>query len=84
MTNWPELPVNSIIVSKLFSSCRCGEMVIFYPCVLLSEVAFASLLLFLLSGDARIANNKVFSFDLVSKDPSVIASCDMSNVSSKS
>nr|VDD13526.1 unnamed protein product [Brassica oleracea] len=53
MTNWPELPVNSIIVSKLFSSCRCG--------------------------DARIANNKVFSFDLVSKDPSVIASCDMSN-----
>lgn len=34
------------------------------------------------SGDARLARNvknKVFSFDLVSNDPSVIA-CDMSNV----
>lgn len=34
------------------------------------------------SGDARLAknvNNKVFSFDLVSSDPSVIA-CDMSKV----
>lgn len=34
-------------------------------------------------GDARLAKgvkNKVFSIDLVSKDPSVIA-CDMSNVS---
>lgn len=33
-------------------------------------------------GDARLAKNvknKVFSFDLISKDPSVI-SCDMSNV----
>ena len=33
-------------------------------------------------GDARLARNvknKVFSFDLVSNDPSVIA-CDMSNV----
>lgn len=36
----------------------------------------------MIPGDARLARNvknKVFSFDLVSKDPSVIA-CDMSNV----
>lgn len=35
-----------------------------------------------IAGDARLARNvknKVFSFDLVSNDPSVIA-CDMSNV----
>lgn len=35
------------------------------------------------SGDAHLAKivkNKVFSFDLISNDPSVIA-CDMSNVS---
>lgn len=38
--------------------------------------------LIILSGDACLAKNiknKVFSFDLVSNDPSVIA-CDMSNV----
>lgn len=40
------------------------------------------LLLDIVSGDARLAKslkNKVFSFDLVSSDPSVIT-CDMSNV----
>lgn len=37
---------------------------------------------FVYLGDAKIAKsvkNKVFSFDLVSKNPSVVA-CDMSNV----
>ncbi|CAG7906588.1 unnamed protein product [Brassica rapa] len=62
MTNWPELPVNSII--SWLSSRSSSLVVADFGC-----------------GDARIAKsvkNKVFSFDLVSKDPSVIA-CDMSN-----
>ncbi|XP_018480414.1 ribosomal RNA-processing protein 8 isoform X2 [Raphanus sativus] len=62
MTNWPELPVNSII--NWLSSKSSSLVVADFGC-----------------GDARIAKsvkNKVFSFDLVSKDPSVIA-CDMSN-----
>ncbi|KAF2566781.1 hypothetical protein F2Q68_00026954 [Brassica cretica] len=62
MTNWPELPVNSII--NWLSFRRSSLVVADFGC-----------------GDARIAKsvkNKVFSFDLVSKDPSVIA-CDMSN-----
>ncbi|KAL0741732.1 hypothetical protein Bca4012_083245 [Brassica carinata] len=62
MTNWPELPVNSII--NWLSSRSSSLVVADFGC-----------------GDARIAKsvkNKVFSFDLVSKDPSVIA-CDMSN-----
>ncbi|VVB09390.1 unnamed protein product [Arabis nemorensis] len=62
MSNWPELPVNSII-NWLLS--RSSSLVVAdFGC-----------------GDARIAKsvkNKVFSFDLVSKNPSVIA-CDMSN-----
>lgn len=39
-------------------------------------------LFFCIPGDARLAKsvkNKVFSFDLISNDPSVI-SCDMANV----
>jgi ribosomal RNA-processing protein 8 len=63
MSNWPELPVNSIINWLLSNSSSL--VVADFGC-----------------GDARIAKsvkNKVFSFDLVSKNPSVIA-CDMSNV----
>ncbi|EOA17137.1 hypothetical protein CARUB_v10005401mg [Capsella rubella] len=67
MTNWPELPVNSIIEWLL---SRSSSLVVAdFGC-----------------GDARIAKsvkNKVFSFDLVSKNPSVIA-CDMSNTSLES
>ncbi|KAL0866664.1 hypothetical protein Bca101_045782 [Brassica carinata] len=62
MSNWPELPVNSII--NWLSSRSSSFVVADFGC-----------------GDARIAKsvkNKVFSFDLVSKEPSVIA-CDMSN-----
>lgn len=99
MTNWPELPVNSIInwlssksSSLVVADFGCGENIISYPlCFAFSEVAFTWFInlftfyfIFGLSGDARIAKsvkNKVFSFDLVSKDPSVIA-CDMSNVRS--
>ncbi|KAL1213152.1 Ribosomal RNA-processing protein 8 [Cardamine amara subsp. amara] len=62
MSNWPELPVNSII-NWLLS--RSSSLVVAdFGC-----------------GDAKIAKsvkNKVFSFDLVSKNPSVIA-CDMSS-----
>ncbi|XP_010441202.1 PREDICTED: ribosomal RNA-processing protein 8-like [Camelina sativa] len=67
MSNWPELPVNSIIDWLL---SRSSSLVVAdFGC-----------------GDARIAKsvkNKVFSFDLVSKNPSVIA-CDMSNTSLES
>ncbi|CAH8312158.1 unnamed protein product [Eruca vesicaria subsp. sativa] len=62
MSNWPELPVNSII--SWLSSQTSSLVVAVFGC-----------------GDARIAKsvkNKIFSFDLVSKDPSVIA-CAMSN-----
>lgn len=47
-------------------------------------VFLANCLFCCISGDALIAKNvknKVFSFDLVSRDPSVVA-CDMSNVCS--
>ncbi|CAE6203788.1 unnamed protein product [Arabidopsis arenosa] len=67
MSNWPELPVNSIINWLLSKSSSL--VVADFGC-----------------GDARIAKsvkNKVFSFDLVSKNPSVIA-CDMSNTSLES
>ncbi|CAN8233186.1 unnamed protein product [Cochlearia groenlandica] len=62
MSNWPELPVNSII--NWILSRSSSLVVADFGC-----------------GDARIAKsvkNKVFSFDLVSKNPSVIA-CDMAN-----
>lgn len=90
MSNWPELPVNSIInwllsrsSSLVVADFGCGEIflsyfsVFFLPKTALIDIKTAS-------GDARIAKsvkNKVFSFDLVSKNPSVIA-CDMSNVHS--
>ncbi|XP_023553583.1 ribosomal RNA-processing protein 8-like [Cucurbita pepo subsp. pepo] len=62
MSHWPELPVNLII--KWLKEHDPSFMVADFGC-----------------GDARLAKNvknKVFSFDLVSKDPSVVA-CDMSN-----
>ncbi|KFK33100.1 hypothetical protein AALP_AA6G331200 [Arabis alpina] len=63
MSNWPELPVNSVI--NWLQSRNSSLVVADFGC-----------------GDARIAKsvkNKVFSFDLVSKNPSVVT-CDMSNV----
>lgn len=88
MSNWPELPVNSIInwllsksSSLVVADFGCGEILLFCIAVFLpAEIAFTDMKI--VSGDARIAKsvkNKVFSFDLVSKNPSVIA-CDMSNV----
>ncbi|PQQ13204.1 ribosomal RNA-processing protein 8 [Prunus yedoensis var. nudiflora] len=62
MSHWPELPVNIII--KWLKDHSPSLVVADFGC-----------------GDARLAKNvknKVFSFDLISKDPSVI-SCDMSN-----
>ncbi|XP_022134544.1 ribosomal RNA-processing protein 8 isoform X2 [Momordica charantia] len=62
MSHWPEQPVNLII--KWLKEHDPSFIVADFGC-----------------GDARLAKNvknKVFSFDLVSKDPSVIA-CDMSN-----
>lgn len=61
---------------------------IHYKCLTTSVIScFGSsaivILLKFITGDARLAKNvknKVFSIDLVSNDPSVIA-CDMSNVS---
>ncbi|XVF57985.1 hypothetical protein PTKIN_Ptkin07bG0026300 [Pterospermum kingtungense] len=63
MSHWPELPVNIIIKWLRDHS----------PSLVVADLG---------CGDARLAKNvknKVFSFDLVSNDPSVIA-CDMSNV----
>ncbi|KAJ4729306.1 Ribosomal RNA-processing protein 8 [Melia azedarach] len=63
MSHWPELPVNIII--KWLKDRSPSLIVADFGC-----------------GDARLAKsvkNKVFSFDLVSDDPSVIA-CDMSNI----
>ncbi|KAL9458319.1 hypothetical protein AB3S75_007229 [Citrus x aurantiifolia] len=62
MSHWPELPVNIII--KWLKDHSPSLVIADFGC-----------------GDARLAKsvkNKVFSFDLVSNDPSVIA-CDMSN-----
>ncbi|XP_062105658.1 ribosomal RNA-processing protein 8 isoform X2 [Humulus lupulus] len=62
MSHWPELPVNIII--KWLKDHGSSMVVADFGC-----------------GDARLAKhvkNKVFSFDLVSNDPSVVA-CDMSN-----
>lgn len=61
MSHWPELPVNIII--KWLKDRSPSLVVADFGC-----------------GDARLAKNvknKVFSFDLVSNDPSVVA-CDMS------
>ncbi|CAL1358140.1 unnamed protein product [Linum trigynum] len=61
MSHWPEQPVNVII--KWLKDHNRSFVVADFGC-----------------GDARLAKsvqNKVFSFDLISKDPSVIA-CDMS------
>lgn len=87
-----QLHYKLVIVSKLFFSCGWfwlwwdGYLILcFFYCLKFLLLCYKSVF-FLLSGDARIAKsvkNKVFSFDLVSKDPSVIA-CDMSNVRSKS
>ncbi|XWS44117.1 hypothetical protein CRYUN_Cryun15aG0017100 [Craigia yunnanensis] len=63
MLHWPEQPVNIII--KWLKDHSSSLIVADFGC-----------------GDARLAKNvknKVFSFDLVSNDPSVIA-CDMSNI----
>lgn len=90
MSNWPELPVNSIInwllsrsSSLVVADFGCGEIFLSYFSVFfLPKTALIDMKT--VSGDARIAKsvkNKVFSFDLVSKNPSVIA-CDMSNVHS--
>ncbi|KAK4754874.1 hypothetical protein SAY87_008631 [Trapa incisa] len=90
MSQWPEQPVNKIIkwlkdrsTSLAVVDFGCGEFIEFssnYSCsVLVLDGAINFLIL--LSGDAHLAKsvrNKVFSFDLVSNDPSVIA-CDMSN-----
>jgi ribosomal RNA-processing protein 8 len=62
MSHWPELPVNIII--KWLKDRSPSLLVADFGC-----------------GDGRLAKNvknKVFSFDLVSRDPSVTA-CDMSN-----
>ncbi|KAM7512506.1 hypothetical protein LguiB_011381 [Lonicera macranthoides] len=62
MSHWPEQPVNIII--KWLKGRSPSLVVADFGC-----------------GDARLSRNvknKVFSFDLVSNDPSVIA-CDMSN-----
>ncbi|XP_057492192.1 ribosomal RNA-processing protein 8-like isoform X1 [Actinidia eriantha] len=62
MSHWPEQPINIII--KWLKDRSPSLLVADFGC-----------------GDARLARNvknKVFSFDLVSNDPSVIA-CDMSN-----
>lgn len=62
MSHWPEQPVNIII--KWLKDRSPSLLVADFGC-----------------GDARLARNvknKVFCFDLVSNDPSVIA-CDMSN-----
>ncbi|KAI3697796.1 hypothetical protein L6452_30893 [Arctium lappa] len=62
MSRWPEQPVN--IIMKWLKDRSFSLVVADFGC-----------------GDARLAKgvkNKVFSIDLVSKDPSVIA-CDMSN-----
>ncbi|XP_023549841.1 ribosomal RNA-processing protein 8-like [Cucurbita pepo subsp. pepo] len=62
MLHWPELPVN--LITKWLKEHDPSFIVADFGC-----------------GDARLSKNvknKVFSFDLVSKDPSVIA-CDMSN-----
>ncbi|KAK4783233.1 hypothetical protein SAY86_007607 [Trapa natans] len=62
MSQWPEQPVSKII--KWLKDHSTSLVVADFGC-----------------GDARLAKsvkNKVFSFDLVSNDPSVIA-CDMSN-----
>ncbi|KAK1411870.1 hypothetical protein QVD17_32685 [Tagetes erecta] len=62
MSRWPEQPVNIII--KWLKDHNSSLIVADFGC-----------------GDARLAKgvkNKVFSLDLVSNDPSVIA-CDMSN-----
>ncbi|EOY02526.1 PREDICTED: ribosomal RNA-processing protein 8 [Theobroma cacao] len=63
MSHWPEQPVNIII--KWLKDHSSSLIVADFGC-----------------GDARLAKNvknKVFSFDLVSNNPSVIA-CDMSNI----
>ncbi|KAJ6949472.1 ribosomal RNA-processing protein 8 [Populus alba x Populus x berolinensis] len=62
MSHWPEQPVN--IITQWLKARSSSLVVADFGC-----------------GDARLAKNvknKVFSFDLVSNDPSVIA-CDMSN-----
>ncbi|KAF8399783.1 hypothetical protein HHK36_015653 [Tetracentron sinense] len=62
MSHWPEQPVNIII--KWLQNHSPSLVVADFGC-----------------GDARLSKNvknKVFSFDLVSNDPSVLA-CDMSN-----
>ncbi|KAJ0053394.1 hypothetical protein Pint_02825 [Pistacia integerrima] len=62
MSHWPELPVNKI--AEWLKGHSPSLVVADFGC-----------------GDARLAKNvknKVFSFDLVSNDPSVIA-CDISN-----
>ncbi|XP_068303299.1 ribosomal RNA-processing protein 8 isoform X1 [Pyrus communis] len=62
MSHWPELPVDIII--KWLKEHSPSLVVADFGC-----------------GDARLAKNvknKVFSFDLISNDPSVI-SCDMAN-----
>ncbi|KAM7267439.1 hypothetical protein ACFE04_009605 [Oxalis oulophora] len=62
MSHWPELPVNIII--KWLKDHSPSLVVADFGC-----------------GDGRLAKNvknKVHSFDLVSRDPSIIA-CDMSN-----
>ncbi|XP_039009437.1 ribosomal RNA-processing protein 8-like [Hibiscus syriacus] len=63
MSHWPEQPVN--MITKWLKGRSSSLIVADFGC-----------------GDARLAKNvknKVFSFDLVSNDPLVVA-CDMSNV----
>jgi hypothetical protein len=70
----------------LFGANYCNENVlniqIVIKSLMLANMFFWPSFCYIVSGDARLAKNvknKVFSFDLVANDPSVIA-CDMSKV----
>jgi hypothetical protein len=73
-------------INSDLSKNYCNENVlniqIVIKSLMLANMFFWPSFCYLVSGDARFAKNvknKVFSFDLVANDPSVIA-CDMSKV----